>query len=266
MFGNESYINYDKKLITDKNLENKLLLIMAYLRLNASYDGYIGLTLNHLITDIGYKPDRHEGAINDQIKIILQEMIDDKSLYLIPAIKLNELNVKQFFYIVINDEESSIFNIEKTTKYVQLSRGEYDKITKCKTKLDKARLLRIYLNIKKFVNTSDGIKEEDRVAYPSMRVISRDCGITIGGNVDDAIKELVKLNLIYKHVTGSYKDDKGNTKNANNVYALSKQGISKAEERMLDYYNVDCFYRVASPKKKQKQSIPKQKPSQTETD
>jgi len=250
MFEKNAFINYDKKFIVQQDLENELLLVMAYLRLNASYDGYVGFTLKHLIRDIGYHLNRHQGAINDKVRSILSDLQTCGSIE--PEIDISAANINDFIRIQIYADEDSMFYLGDNSKYIQLNRNEYNMITNFKTKIDKATLLRVYLNIKKYINTSVKVSKENRIAYPSMLSIAGDCNISLGSTLDNAIKDLVKVGILFEHITGSYIDKKGNVKNANNVYALNKESIKNAESIMLNYYKVESFGKVSTPNSKSK--------------
>jgi hypothetical protein len=252
MFEKNAFINYDKKFIVREDLENELLLVMAYLRLNASYDGYVGFTLKHLIKDIGYHLNRHQGAINDTVRNILSDLQICGSIE--PEINIANATINDFIRLQIYADEDSMFYLGDKSKYIQLNRDEYNKITKFKTKIDKATLLRVYLNIKKYINTSVKVSNDDRVAYPSMLSISRDCNITVGSTLDNAIKDLVNIGILFEHITGSYVDKKGNVRNANNVYALTEKSIKNAREIMLSYYKVESFGRVSKPNSRSKKT------------
>ena len=63
----KGFINYNKSFIKKKIVTGKLLLVMAYLRLRASYSGKVVFSIDYLAESIGYVPNRKIGKINESI-------------------------------------------------------------------------------------------------------------------------------------------------------------------------------------------------------
>mgnify|MGYP001194609836 CR=1 FL=1 len=246
MFDNELFIMYDKDFITREDIDNRLLLIIAFLRIRASGKGIIGTTIENIVKNIGYIPNRHKGKINDIIINQLKWL--ETNNYIFVYTDLNQLSQKVYFEIEINND-NNIFDMRekdnngnvimnelgepKLKTHVVLTDKEFDKIVTTKTQINKSVLLRVFLNIKKRINFNDAAP---KICYPSQALIAKDCCLNKGYSINKAIKELVNMGILFEHVTGGYKI--GNKIiNANNVYALDPKELKDANEIMLEYYN-----------------------------
>lgn len=264
MFSQEPYVMFDKDFIVRKDIDNKLLLVMAYLRFKASTDGEVTLTIDLLVRSLGYVPNTHRGKINEAIITQLKWLQFNNYIFIKGDI--DKVRSKECFVIKINNQ-NNIFDMRfeneqgkyQDKPFVILTQSEFNLMTQNnnETKTDKGILVRVYLNIKKkiFLNSVGA-----HLAYCSHNSLCRQCNISTTGTVNNAIKELVKMKLIYEHVTGSYIDQQGNVRNANNVYALEENEMNHkyCDEVMKEYIreekgiDIDNFLPVASKKVKQK--------------
>lgn len=235
---------FDKKLITEKQTKNRLLLIMAYLKINSALNGSIGISINMLVQNIGYIPNTRKNRINDKVissikwledkKYILieTELEIDKESKIRKCKEFDKLRSSDCFIIHINNE-SPFFNPQKN--YVILNETEFVTLVQYPTVLDRQDLLNVYLNIKKFINFSS---DSDKLCYPSHTTLCRDCKISSTGSMNKLIDELVAMGLLYKYNAGKYEDTNGNTKFANNFYALEDNVLKPdvCDEIIKSYY------------------------------
>lgn len=235
---------YDKNFISRPNIDNKLLLIMAFLRIRASGKGIIGTTIENIVENIGYIPNRREGKINDTVIKLLKWL--EENNYIFISTDVSKISQKAYFEIEINSD-NNIFNMlftgdgdNKDTKlkpYVLLTDKEFKKIVKTNTKVNKGILLRVFLNIKKRISFDD---KAIKICYPSLSLIAKDCGIPKGGTVYNSIKELINIGLLFEYDVGKCKTKDGKLLNVNKVYSLEEldaDGIKYAEKEILNYLN-----------------------------
>lgn len=228
---NEGFIRFPKSILKDKPDKSKKLLVTAYLKIFSSISGHINISINHLIKQIGYTPDRHKGRINSKIIDLLKDF--EKYGYIYILDKLDEISHNDCFTIQI-EEQSELFNPQKD--FVILTQDEFNKIVTSKSTCDKQDMLNVYLNIKKFINFGSG---SFRSCYPSHTTLCRDCHIKSTGSMNNIIDALVNDELLYMYNAGRYKDKNGNLKFVNNIYAL-EEGTLKPEtcdETIKAYYS-----------------------------
>lgn len=260
---NMPFIAFDKDFVTSKVMidENRLPLIMAYLKINSSLSGKIGLSINTLVKGIGYKPNPRETKINSKIINGLQKLQESKDIIINEGINykakkdtsvtdeedikkweekrsksldISKLSHNECFIIQINyHKEDNVF-IPKGN-YVILTEKEFTTITQTKTRRDTRTLLNVYLNIKKHINF-DGVSSP--LCYPAHRTLVRACNLSSIGTINNIVNELVSFGLLYTYNPGKYINKKGKYRNANSFYAL-EDGILKPEvcdNQMKDYY------------------------------
>ncbi len=264
MFNNDDvFVMFKNEFIKSKEIKNKLLMIMAYIRLNASALGSLGTSIDLLVKSIGYKPDNHKNRINDFIRSQMQWLERNNYIYILADI--NKVNSKECFMIKINDEHN-IFDMNyddngkiKTFPFVMLTYQEFNTIVGSKTMVDKALLLRIFLVIKSHINWDESTAN---YTYISQDTVAKECNISsTGGTVNSAIKELVDLKILYEHITGSYLDHKNNRRNANNYYAVEKNQLDhnlcdEAAKQFLASrgITIDKFDDITKPNMRKKKS------------
>ena len=221
--------------------ELRYFLVLAYLRKNVTSLGRINLTIDDMVSDCGYVPDSHPNKTNDSFKNLLQNLIDGK--YLACNCDITKVNRNKMFTLELtSDKEHNLFYSD--TSFVLLSIAEFDKITKCKSKINKAVLLAVYLSIKQYI-TIDGTVPDSysKVAYPSKYGIQKRLGISSKTTVEKAIQKLVELHMLYEYVGGYYLDSQDLFEPTNNGYALSEKEINGAENALKQYYHVDKIYK-----------------------
>jgi len=228
IFNKDGYVTFNKDLIKQKDLPDKLLLVMAYLRLYCARNGTISTSINIISKKIGYKPNYREGKINDQIIKCINWLLERE--YLTINDNVSDILNNDCFEILLSDS----FNCD--SNFVVLNETEFDYITLSKIqRRNKEDLIKVYLNIKKYMSFS---KDNIQLCYPSHSTLCRDCNISSKGAMNNIIADLVNIGLLYTYNPGRFIDNKGNVKYANNLYAL-EDGIllpNICDEIMLNYY------------------------------
>jgi hypothetical protein len=252
----ESFIKFNKELVKTEANNNKLILVMAYLKLNSPLNGRVGISLDLLCKEIGYTPNQREGMINQQIINSLQWLEMRGAIYIFAKFKPikkkdekqdgainihNENESDKVEYVKKNDcfivqleNKSEIFN--QDNNFVTLYESEFNTIIKAKTKYNRQDLLNVYLNIKKFINLNS---KTIQLCYPSHRTLAKDCGISSIGKVNNIISELIRIKLLYTYNSGKYLDKNEKVKYANSFYAVEK-GVLKpdvCDDIIRNYYS-----------------------------
>jgi len=222
---------YDKDFIRQKNLPDKLLLVMAYLRIYCAKNGTISTSINYICHKIGYKPNHRENKINDQIINCLKWLQNYNYIQL--KTNIDKALSNECIAIKINNDPN-IFDCKNN--YVILNEIEFDIIRKSKIdRRNKEDLLRVFLNIKKYMSFD---KNTDALCYPSHSTLCKDCNISSKSVINNIIKDIVDIGLLYTYNPGKFIDNKGKIKFANNFYALEKDVLKPeiCNEIMKNYY------------------------------
>jgi hypothetical protein len=242
----ESFIMFDKSFVKSKDINTKLPLIMAYLKINSPLNGNVGVSLDLLCRKIGYIPNQRESKINQQIIDALKLLEKQDAIYIYAKFKDKKeaINIvqdeadeikfvkKNDCFIVQINNQSEIFNPDGS--FVTLYDREFSAIIKSVAPYSKQDLLNVYLNIKKFINF-DGHSTPH--CYPSHTTLSNDCGLSRGA-INNIIVELVKLEILYTYNSGEYKDTNGKIRYANNFYAITDEVLKPdiCDEVIKRYY------------------------------
>ena len=243
----EGTVIFSKDFIKQKrNKKEKLLLVSSYLKLNSPLSGNIGLSINILVEKIGYKPDTHEGKINDKIKASLSSLVKTQDICIESRLSwrakekwkqvdtlINDLKATDCAIIHIN-EDSKLFYPED--QYVVLTDTEFTTITQSCVKTDREDILNAYLNIKKFMSFD---KDSKQLCYPSHTTLCKDCNISSTGAMNNIINDLIDIGMIYKYNSGKYRDKTGKVKYANNFYALDDKTLNAevCDDIIKGYYS-----------------------------
>lgn len=204
---------------------HKVILVLDYLYNSIDKKYSSKFTIEDIIITYGYKLNRREGKINDQIKNIL---------HILQQNKIIDSN-KDISKITVNEFVKCIYNgIEKNDNgnYTKFSMIDNDIVTKLlsynKTKVDNVLLLFYYSYINSRIYRSSeshgkgyisGGKAEE--CHPSYDIITDNIGIK-----DDTIKKyneiLVEMNLIRIGNLGLcyFDGDKGKIRESPNFYVL----------------------------------------------
>lgn len=130
----------------------KMISVVAYLRLNCNLNGKVTFTLNHLVKNIGYKPNPNKGRINDQVRDFILKLNNEKTNYAISRIDGDISKNNECVTLWIDLENADIFS--PTANYTMLYADEYDKIIGIKY-LHPEYILMIYLVIKSVCSHPD---------------------------------------------------------------------------------------------------------------
>lgn len=222
IFDNSSFVKFSKEFLKTENARSKLILVMAYLRIYAAINGSVNASINIIVNEIGCKPDYHKNKVNDKIINALDWLESNNHIFILGNIHKNKFSHGECFKIQINDK-NNIFDVD--TDFVILEEKEFNKLIESKTKIDKHKLLNVFLNIKKYMSFD---KERPTLCYPSHKTLCNDCKVSSTGAMNNIISELVAIGLLFTYNSGQYIDNKGNVKFANNFYAL-QDGVLKPE-------------------------------------
>ena len=229
-------IMYRRDVLEHVVKDIKILLVLAYFRLNCNLIGRIGFTLENIITSIGYVPCRNKDGINNKIKNQLTWL--QKNNYMSFDCDINRLKPKDFVVATIVNDKSNIFSVDlNKDKFVILTQERFDLISQTKTKSDKAKLLNTYLHIAKRINLSDS-PGSNKICYPSIKTLMANTGTMSINYMYQMIDELVEMGAIYKHHCGQAKTDKSRLINTPNIYAVNKSDLSKSicEAALNEHY------------------------------
>ena len=240
MFKKDITTHIKKDFLLSPEVSNTVLLILPYLRIRASLNGVIGTTLENIVKEIGYVPNNQKGRINETILKDLEWMLRNK--YISINIPISEISAKKFFEITINND-NNIFDVKNDIgeyiPFVSLTADEYKKIIKGSGKAKQGRMLRTFLNIKKYINLAEG---SDKICFPSLEVIKRDSLLSSNEVTSKLIRELEGVGVLYVDRNNYYKDNSGKVKNMNNVYALSLKDLKNSKSSIREYYKSSKKY------------------------
>lgn len=239
----ESFVNFDKRFISKKYVSGKILLVMSYIRLNASYNGKVSFSIDYLVESLGYKVNRKPNKINQNIVDALEWLRSNGYL----NYDLDITNIKNHsktFQCIINDD-NNIFEVQKgennlVLPFVQLLESEFDKIVHSPLKR-KDWLLAVFLHMKKRI-CINGLDRESKYCFASLDTIVKDVSKNVDiskTSVTKVIDELVRVGLFCEHITGSYIDCHGKIKTAVNYYALSEDEMNHAECNQLAQWYIE---------------------------
>lgn len=231
-----AFVNYDKNFLCKKFVSGKLLLVMAYIRLFASYSGRVVLCIDYMAKEMGYVPNRKPGKINDSIVCALEWLRQYD--YIIYDMDITDSKKHSECFVCYINNDNNIFDMinENGTmsQFVQLTENEYQKIVKSSFKR-KDWLISVFLHMKKRI-CINGAGRESAYCFAALDTITRDASKNVKisrTSVDNVIRELVKSRLLYEHITGAYVDCHNKIKKAVNFYALSDEMMNHTECDMI---------------------------------
>lgn len=233
------FVMFDKNLITTSEFikdKNKLPLIIACLKLNSSLNGKVGVSINMLINSIGYKPNSRKGQINSKVRNALIKLKSEEHIIVDKNIDLATIRPSECFIVKLNyDNENNVFTPKGS--YVILTEREFDTITQGNSNSDRLSLLNVFLNIKSCINFGG---MQIPICYPSHRFLSMRCDLSSIGTINNLIKELNSLKILYTYNPGRYLDYNGKVKYANNFYALEDNVLipEECDKKIKAYYSM----------------------------
>jgi hypothetical protein len=243
----EGTVIFSKEFIKQKrNKKEKLLLVASYLKLNSPLNGNVGVSINLLAEKIGYKPDSHENKINDKIKTSFKSLISSNDIFIDSRLSWSKKTKWQQRDVAVDDltaAECILIHINEDSKlfypddqYVVLTEAEFITIVQSCVKTDREDILNTYLNIKKFMNFD---KDSKQLCYPSHTTLCKDCNISSTGAMNNIIKDLIGMGLLYTYNSGRYTDKNGNIKFSNNFYALDGKTLNAeiCDDLIKGYYS-----------------------------
>jgi|LakMenEpi03Aug12_release.lakeMendotaPanAssembly.Ray.scaffolds.fasta_scaffold147652_3 hypothetical protein len=204
-FDNDLIVTYNKYAI----------LIYCHLSKHISKRNEFIFTLNYIYSLLNIPI--NDPTRQNQIKSVLSEMQEDK-LILLSDVDFKKLKCSELVMIQ---------TYEIKDQFIMLYDFEFDTIMDYKEKVDKSKLLAIFLYIKKCIN------QTTKVAFPSYDTLCEVCGIGSHHTVKTYIDILKDLGLLLYHSRDAkvYKD--GEIRKFNNVYAMNYEGY----QTYIDKYN-----------------------------
>lgn len=237
-----SYINLKNDLISNIDIDIKYFLLLAYLKLYSSYDGLVNTSINDIVLHCGYSPNGRKDKINSDFINLLKQLQDEEHIE-IKQLQLHkgyvdkdifDLKPNEIFTIEFNPNDEE-FN--PVSKYCTLYKPIFEKICFTDTITDKATLLRIYLSILKRIDRTLG---HDNTTFPSLNKLQKECTASSTKTINQGVKELEELKVIYIHRSGKFKNAKDKWQFANNIYGVTPDTIIGNEEQIED--NIKSYY------------------------
>lgn len=235
--GSDVFTSFRKEMVLNSSIDSKRILLLGYIGLHSNLTGALIITINELVMQLGYTPNRNKGRIIDQIKKHLLWL--EQESYMFASKDLNAIGNSTCFEIQINPERNifSMTNIDdhgNTTvcPYIKLPFSAFHKITHAKTTVDKGRLLRVYLVIRSYLDESSDMQ---RYVFPSIETIAGNIGVSKGTNICKAIDELEGMGVLFTYNAGSYIDLDNKRKNINTFYAFEPKSFKGANHTALNY-------------------------------
>lgn len=220
-----------------KEIDKKLLLVLIYLDRRRSYEDWVGLSLNDLISESGYKLYRGNNRIVNQFKSQIQFLIDNNLIKL--KNKIPYYLTEYFAIKIVND-----FNLQ--VGYVILTAYEID--TLLTIPFDAAKVFALYLYMKSFIfqklrdkdsefqsdyKTDDELKPS--AFFSDVRRIPFETGLS-NTFVNKCIQEFVSKGLFIKKEVGSHINSQGERVNVPNIYVENNEWAEEEIELTLKRY------------------------------
>ena len=226
IFPNRLFYTSDDEISLYKQCKNyKILLVLDYLYNAIDKKGFSKFTIEDIITTYGYKLNRREGKINDNIKVILKTLQQNKIICSdkdISKIFVNEFVKCTYSGIEKDDNDNYI-------KFTMIYNDIINKILSYnKTKVDNLSLLfyYCYLNCRVYKSSSShgkgyitGGKAEE--CHPTYKMITNDIDIK-DGTIKKYNDILVDMDLIRIGNLGLCysKGEEENVRESPNFYVL----------------------------------------------
>ena len=248
----EYYTRISNDLIRSKkdDIDKKLLLVMIYLDRRRSIEDYVGFSLHDMIHNCGYTPSRNKQGVITMFKKQIEFLIDNGMISMLSP--MSEIKGNNYVYAKINDAFDCVEG------YTIMTCNETDKLLSSKSKIEKSNLFAVYLYMRSFMfpratddNGHDFADACDKPCafWKTIDNISYDLGIA-RETINRCINEILKLKLLVRHETGSYKINENGKyieKNVPNIYVLyddnASQEIKWAVKKLKEFYNVESFGR-----------------------
>ena len=241
-----AFLNVGKELLRSEEVTGKMLLVLAYLRIFASFINEVRISVMWLVQDIGYRPKSGRGNINDQIRSILQLLKERGAVQFdAPGSTTQQIKIRL-------NVEHPYFNPQGG--YVQITSDELDKIVSCNY-LRKDWLMAVYLIVKSHMYYNPRDQNYD-AAYPTLRTITNEVSALVQishNSVSKVLSILVEIGLLRTYSVGSYivvRDGKETLQAFPNFYTVGNQTIDPekciklAKERLRSRgIDVDKFIR-----------------------
>lgn len=222
----KAFVNISKELVLSGAITAKMMLVLSYLRIFASYLDEVRISIVWLVQNIGYKPKSGSGNITQQIQQILFDLRDRGAIYFDdPESTTSQLKIKL---------DTSHPYFAPAGSFVQITSDEFLRITGSSYKR-RDWLLLVFFLIKgrMYYNARD---QTMGVAYPSLKRLHAEIvGSEEKMSFNSLIKvldELVAGGLLKKYSVGEYFDGRPGVNEVRSFpvfYALWDQTINPDE-------------------------------------
>lgn len=222
----QSFVNLSKKLIEKKYITGKTLLVISYIKINASYSGKLVFSIDFLAESLGYVPNRKQGKINMELVKSLEWLKQQNVISY--DVDIHDTKNHAACFVCWMDQDAEMLN--PPDRFVQLYESEFERIVTSAYKR-KDWLLSVYLHMKKRI-CFNGVSREEAYCFASLDTIMQNAAANVNisrGSVDNVISELVRLGLLYEHITGLYVNHKGKIKAAVNFYTVAASNMNHTE-------------------------------------
>lgn len=199
-----------KNIIYDTAMNEKRVLLFSYFSLKRGLDDTVGFSCNNIVEWGGYKHNYNKGKINESIKDLLINFIDNKYISIV-----GDINKNNFIDSVLHTEKFDIDSRFALVYDVELERiRNFKKYTKDITRMSSAILLLVlsYLRVNMLRRQNGYIgrrSDKPEFCYRMYIDIEKDIGIS-SRYISRAIKILQEMDLIVSHELKRYKDDSEN--------------------------------------------------------
>lgn len=231
-----------KKIIFEKEYvekySDKFLYIITELIFSEDKKGFTRFSLEDLIITLGIKPRWGEGRINEQIKSIIELMIENNML--LTNVDMEKTRIDKLIKCKFQ-MPYDVNNDGKPTNWFKVELNDYLKILNDESKLNKFTLISIYYYIlAKIIKRNDGIDNihitggSAEVYWDNQESISKTLKIS-RNTFTNYVNKLNELGLIHYGNIGKVTKD-GIVRKANNVYATKKDELKYGLEQSKYYW------------------------------
>ena len=210
-----------ESLILDTEIHRKAIMVYAFLQLRKGADSRLTFSVDDLIRELGYVPKEVKGAINDQVKDVLQYFITQNYLTIISP---NVKKITSRKYITYRFNTDCVNELFEQEKFAIVYQDEFQILAKYKSSsIQKATLFFMFAYLRLMIprrksqfvmNNVFANDEERKKFYPDvyghyLRDISAEISIN-ERTVSKAVKILDEIGLIHSYAMKNYKSKKAN--------------------------------------------------------
>ncbi|MCY6372758.1 helix-turn-helix domain-containing protein [Clostridium ganghwense] len=207
---------------------DKVTAITHILTKNMNIRGYIMITIDMIMQELGYKEAKRRKveAVNP-IKETLSKMIDEGIFEFDEDIskfkRKDTILIKKHEFLKMNDESYA---------FVEIKDFEFERIMSVRNE-DNCKLLTLFASIKSRIYNGDSVVNAHG-CFPSIKVLSRDTGLN-EKTIEKYIDILQEIDLIRYENAGDRLYPNGEYKKSSNNYVLCRAGCEEALKESIKY-------------------------------